>query len=65
MGVDLSGEMIRAARSQEEVERLGVEYVVGDAGALDRLGDFEIVTGIHLLHYANSREHLKEMCHSI
>ena len=43
----------------------GGEYVHADAGALERLGDFDIVTGIHLLHYANSREHLNGMCKSI
>lgn len=65
MGVDLSEDMIRATRSREEAERLGVEYMVGDAGALEHLGDFDIVTGIHLLHYASSLEHLKGMCKSI
>jgi toxoflavin synthase len=65
VGVDLSEEMIRATRSQEEKAPLGVEYVLGDAGALKRLGDFDVVTGIHLLHYANSLEHLKGMCESI
>jgi|SRR4029453_9581906 SAM-dependent methyltransferase len=65
VGVDLSEDMIRATRSQEEAEPLGVEYMVGDAGALEHLGDFDIVTGIHLLHYANSLEHLKGMCKSI
>lgn len=64
VGVDLSEAMIRATRAQEEKERLGVEYVHADAGALERLGDFDIVTGIHL-HYANSREHLNGMCRSI
>ena len=65
VGVDLSEEMIRATRAQEEGAPLGVEYMLGDAGALERLGDFDIVTGIHLLHYANSLEHLKNMCKSI
>jgi toxoflavin synthase len=65
VGVDLSEDMIRATRSQEEAEPLGVEYMVGDAGELEHLGDFDIVTGIHLLHYANSLEHLNGMCRSI
>jgi SAM-dependent methyltransferase len=64
-GVDLSEEMIRAARSREEKQPLGVQYVLGDAGALEPMGDFDIVTGIHLLHYASSLEHLKGMCKGI
>ena len=45
VGVDLSEAMIRATNAQEEKEPLGVEYVCADAGALERLGDFDIVTG--------------------
>ncbi|MGH9204241.1 MAG: class I SAM-dependent methyltransferase, partial [Vicinamibacterales bacterium] len=65
VGVDLSEAMIEATRAQEEKEPLGVEYVHGDAGAMERFGDFDIVTGIHLLHYATSFEHLNGMCRSI
>jgi toxoflavin synthase len=65
VGVDLSEAMIRATRAQEEKEPLGVEYVHADAGALERLGDFDLVTGFHLLHYASSFEHLSGMCKSI
>jgi toxoflavin synthase len=65
VGVDLSDAMIRATRAQEEKEPLGVEYVHADAGAMERLGDFDLVTGIHLLHYATSIEHLNGMCKSI
>jgi ubiquinone/menaquinone biosynthesis C-methylase UbiE len=65
VGVDVSEEMNRATRAREERERLGVEYLLGDAGALERLGDFDVVTGIHLLHYATSLQHLKGMCEGI
>jgi ubiquinone/menaquinone biosynthesis C-methylase UbiE len=65
VGVDVSDAMIRATRAQEEKEPLGVEYVQADAGALERLGDFDLVIGIHLLHYAHSAEHLNGMCQSI
>ena len=65
VGVDLSEAMIRATRAQEQREPLGVEYVQGDAGALEQLGEFDIVTGIHLLHYAHSLRHLNGMCESI
>lgn len=65
VGVDLSESMIRASKAQEEKESIGIEYVHGDAGAMERLGDFDLVTGIHLLHYAHSVEHLHGMCQSI
>jgi toxoflavin synthase len=65
VGVDLSEAMMRATKAEEDNERLGVEYVRGDAGELERLGDFDLVIGIHLLHYANSVEHLNGMCKSI
>ena len=65
VGVDVSEAMIRATRAQERKEPLGVEYVLSDAGALERLGEFDIVTGIHLLHYGHSLEHLNGMCQSI
>ena len=65
VGVDLSEAMMRATKAQEEKEPLGVEYVRADAGALERFGDFDLVIGIHLLHYANSFEHLSGMCKSI
>jgi ubiquinone/menaquinone biosynthesis C-methylase UbiE len=65
VGVDLSEGMIQVARSREIDQQLGVEYVVADAGALGHVDDFDIVSGIHLLHYANSLEHLEGMCRSI
>ena len=65
VGVDLSEAMIAATSAQEQKEPMGIEYVHADAGAMERLGDFDIVTGIHLLHYAHSLEHLKGMCTSI
>jgi SAM-dependent methyltransferase len=65
VGVDVSEEMNRATRAREKIEKLGVEYFLGDAGALEHLGDFDLVTGIHLLHYATSYKHLQGMCESI
>ena len=57
--------MIRATKAQEQNEPLGVEYVQGDAGALDSLGEFDIAIGIHLLHYGHSLDHLNGMCESL
>ncbi|MCP3097922.1 class I SAM-dependent methyltransferase [Myxococcus sp. K15C18031901] len=65
VGVDISEEMIRGARRQEAEHPLGIEYHVSDAAALAPLGDFDCVTAIYLLHYAESPEHLRRMCRNI
>lgn len=71
VGIDLSPEMIRVAQDIEAAERKsrpgepGIEYHVGDASQLATLGAFDLVLGIHLLHYAPSREALFAMCAGI
>jgi ubiquinone/menaquinone biosynthesis C-methylase UbiE len=61
VGADISEGMIAVARQLEERTRLGVSYVVQDAGALALGEAFDVVTGIWLLHYAESREQLTRM----
>jgi SAM-dependent methyltransferase len=65
LGVDISPEMIRLARQQEQAEPLGITYQVGDAVTLPPLGSFDLVTAVHLLTYATSKEQLLGMCRSI
>jgi toxoflavin synthase len=65
LGVDLSAEMLRVARSAEEQERLGIEYAQHDVGTMPKLGDFDGALGAHLLHYATDADHLRGMCRSI
>jgi len=46
-GIDISGRMIEHARRHEADEPLGIDYVVGDAGALGATfapGSFDVVT---------------------
>jgi SAM-dependent methyltransferase len=64
LGVDISPEMIRLAREQEQAAPLGITYQVGDAAALPRLGSFDLVTAVYLLNYATSQEQLLGMCRS-
>jgi toxoflavin synthase len=64
LGVDISPEMVRLGRAQEQAEPLGVTYQVGDAAALPRLGAFDLVTAIYLLNYATSKEQMRAMCRS-
>jgi SAM-dependent methyltransferase len=65
VGTDISEEMIQMAKEQELASPLGVEYFVGDAGSRTRWGEFDLATAWFLLHYANSKEHLEQMCVTI
>jgi hypothetical protein len=61
VGADISERMIGLARQQEEAQPLGIEYRVADAATLGRIGEFDRVTAIYLLHYAQDREQLLQM----
>ncbi|GGX87634.1 class I SAM-dependent methyltransferase [Streptomyces hiroshimensis] len=54
LGVDISPKMVEVARATEEREALGVEYAVGDATELPRLGDFDVLLAAYLFNYADS-----------
>ncbi|WP_371791359.1 class I SAM-dependent methyltransferase [Streptomyces sp. NBC_01471] len=65
-GVDISGEMVAAARAIEERTELGVRYAVADAAelhAFDR--PFDIATAVYLLNYAEDAPGMERMCRSI
>jgi ubiquinone/menaquinone biosynthesis C-methylase UbiE len=47
LGVDISPEMVRLGRAQEQAAPLGVTYQVCDATALPPLGRFDLVTAIY------------------
>jgi SAM-dependent methyltransferase len=64
IGIDISPEMVRLGREQEQAEPLGVTYEIHDATALPRLGAFDLVTAIYLLNYATSQDQLRGMCQS-
>jgi SAM-dependent methyltransferase len=65
LGVDLSEQMIEMARAKEASEPLGVEYRVADAAGIGHIGEFDVVTAIYLLHYAQTHEHLSAMCRAL
>src|SRR6185369_10959043 len=56
VGVDLSKGMVELARKQETAHRLGIEYVQGDAMALDMPEQFDVVVAAYLLNYARDRD---------
>jgi SAM-dependent methyltransferase len=61
VGVDSSTEMITYARRVEEKEPLGIGYEMSDGGALPRFGEFDVVTAIWLLGYAEGLDALDAM----
>ncbi|AUX46619.1 methyltransferase UbiE [Sorangium cellulosum] len=62
VGVDVSAEMIRLAREEEARQPLGIEYVCAAAQHLVSIGEFDLVTAVFLLNYAESRDDLATMC---
>jgi len=65
VGVDISPEMIRLASQREQVEPLGITYQVGDAVSLPLLDPFDLVTAVHVLTYATSKDKLLRMFRSV
>jgi ubiquinone/menaquinone biosynthesis C-methylase UbiE len=65
VGIDLSAGMIELARKQEAQHALGIEYLVGDARALQQTGQFDLAVAAYLLNYARDRNELSAMCAGI
>jgi toxoflavin synthase len=61
VGVDASVEMITYAKRVEEQEPLGITYEVHNGDALPDFGDFDVVTAIWLLGYAEGVDPLDGM----
>ena len=58
-GVDVSAEMIRVARREEEREPLGCAYVCRDVADFEpEPGAADLVVAMYLLHYAGTRDKL-------
>ncbi|MEX0715760.1 MAG: methyltransferase domain-containing protein [Planctomycetaceae bacterium] len=64
-GVDISEGMIDLARGQEARDRLGIEYLVGDARNLSLADECDLVFAAYLLNYARDRSELRAMCAGI
>ncbi|WP_031482355.1 class I SAM-dependent methyltransferase [Streptomyces bicolor] len=66
LGVDISVEMIAAARQIEQRDPLGARYEVGDVAELRPLGRrFDIAVGVQCLNYAEDIAAMERMCHNI
>ncbi|MER7578616.1 class I SAM-dependent methyltransferase [Kitasatospora sp. NPDC097691] len=65
-GVDISGEMIAAARGIEQRDPLGVGYEVGDVAELPPLDRrFDVALGVQCLNYAGSAAEMERMCRNV
>ncbi|MGH4028829.1 class I SAM-dependent methyltransferase [Actinomycetota bacterium Odt1-20B] len=62
VGTDSSGEMIRLAEEAETAAPLGIQYQVHDVATMPELGSFDLVVAVNVLHYADSRATLDDMC---
>lgn len=66
LGIDISQEMIAAARQSEERDPLGVRYEVGDVAELRQLEQrFDIALAVQCLNYAEDVATMERMCRNI
>jgi SAM-dependent methyltransferase len=66
LGVDISTEMVAAARAIEERAPLGVRYTVADVTELpvpER--PFDVASAVYLLNYAEDAAAMEHMCRSV
>lgn len=61
VGIDQSEGMIKLAQEIEAREPLGIEYLVQDMITMPVLDAFDVVTAVHVLHYADSRENMAHL----
>ncbi|MFJ9752904.1 class I SAM-dependent methyltransferase [Streptomyces chartreusis] len=61
-GCDLSADLIARACSIEAERPLGITYTCHDVVTMPHLGLFNVVTAVHLLHFARTRSELAAMC---
>ncbi|MFJ9339223.1 class I SAM-dependent methyltransferase [Streptomyces sp. NPDC101733] len=65
-GIDISGEMIRAAEGIEQAEPLGVRYGVGNVADLSPTeAGFDVATAVMLLNYAETVAEFEHLCRKV
>ncbi|MEM7445097.1 MAG: class I SAM-dependent methyltransferase [Pseudomonadota bacterium] len=65
LGVDISHEMIALAEAAERERPLGCAYQVGDVADLALDKQFDVVTAVYLLNYADTRDLLLSFARAI
>ncbi len=64
-GVDISENMIRLARHEEQRTPLGIEYLVHDAATINLDRRFDLVLGSYLLCNAKTAHELRALCAAV
>lgn len=64
LGIDISKDLIKIAQSGKQE---GIRYLVGDVFSKDfsRYGQFDVVTAIMLIHYANNELEIKRLLRNV
>jgi SAM-dependent methyltransferase len=65
VGVDVSARMIESARRIETAAPLGIDYQIGDATTLRKIGQFDVVAAVFLFPYASTKQALTAMFQTI
>ncbi|MBB1158582.1 MULTISPECIES: class I SAM-dependent methyltransferase [Amycolatopsis] len=65
VGTDLSPGMIALAQQAEARNPQGITYEVQDLAAMPPQGEFDVVTAIHVLHYADTRKTMQTMANTM
>jgi len=62
VGVDISPSMVEHAKEEDAKAGINCEYIQGDALDLKEIGQFDFVTSVNLIHFAETEDQLKAMC---
>jgi len=65
VGVDLSEKMIAACNKKEQLETLGIKYMIKDIRDMPKIDEFDIGVASFVLHFSETREQLFAMCTNI
>lgn len=65
VGVDVSKKMLDLAKKQEKKKPLGIKYLQYDVALMPKIGVFDLVSAVFLLHYASTKKELLAMCRNI
>ncbi len=65
VAIDNSAEMIKLAQEEELKEKLGIDYQVFNVIDLGKIGEFDLVIAVNVIHYARNQQELLKMCETI